>query len=113
MIKLPKTINMFGDEVALYVDRYADNGRIAVIAQSTQGEPYGVLSVNLPEESCLCDYEFFAKNYMENEQLYVLALNTGMFECIGFCKGFPILKFKEEYRHLISFSASFKRRVEL
>jgi hypothetical protein len=100
MTRLPITFNMLDDEVVLYVDKYVDNGRIAVIAESTQGEPYGVLSVNLPDES-LCDYEFFAKNYSENEQLYVLAFNTKMFECIGSCKGFPILKFKKEYRHLI------------
>ena len=101
MIRLPITFPMFDDEVALYVDKYSNNGRIAVIAQNAQGEPYGVLSVNIPEETCLCDYEFFAKNYSENEELFRLALDTGMFECIGFCKGFPILKFKEEYRHLI------------
>ena len=101
MIRLPITFNMFDDEVVLYVDKYVGNNRTAIMAESTKGEPYGVLSVNLPEESCLCDYEFFAKNYSENEQLYVLALNTKMFECIGFCKGFPILAIKKEYRHLI------------
>jgi hypothetical protein len=92
---------MFDDEVVLYVDRYTDNGRLAIIAQSTAGEPYGVLSVNVPEETCLCDYEFFAKNYSENEELFKLALDTKMFDVMGFCRGFPILSIKQEYRRRI------------
>jgi len=101
MVKLPVTFKMFDDEVVLIADKYANNGRLAILAQSTAGEPYGVLSVNLPAECSLCGYEFFAKNYSENEELFKLALGTVMFDVMGFCRGFPTLKIKKEYRHLI------------
>jgi len=101
MVKLPVTFKMFDDEVVLIADKYANNGRLAILAQSTAGEPYGVLSVNLVDDGPLEADEFYAKNYSENEELFQLALRTGMFEAIGFCRGFPTLKIKKEYRHLI------------
>jgi hypothetical protein len=54
------------------------SGRKAFFAQTAEGEPFGAISVNLPELP-LDENEFFAKTWGENEVLRAPLLATGAF----------------------------------
>lgn len=63
--------------------RYA-NAALAVQLIATDGEPTGVLSLNIPEEAeSLNPGEFFAKTYGENESIAKQAMESGLFEDTG------------------------------
>lgn len=65
------TINLFDeeDEVHFEFDNYSNNGALAVELVTTDGESYGMLSVNLPDSQILSKDEFFLKDWSENEDL--------------------------------------------
>lgn len=68
------------DKIILSKKQYA-SGNICIIAKiSDTGEPYGVLTKNIPEYNCsLADDEVFIKNYFENEYLANAARESGFF----------------------------------
>lgn len=61
------TINAFGNDQEIVLNKHEyDNDRIAICAVCTDGEPWGTLTVNIPEIP-LADDEIIVKNYSENE----------------------------------------------
>jgi uncharacterized protein (DUF2141 family) len=96
------TVNSFGSsvELSLKVLAYA-NGRIAIEALDfSDGEPYGMLTLNIPEIELEQD-EIIVKTYSENahwvpqvlENLRQHFENTGKIASSGFVK-MPIYRFK-------------------
>jgi hypothetical protein len=59
--------------------KYRTGGRMALKVVSETGEPYGVLTVNLPERE-LSDDELFVKTYDENARIAAAVLKLGIFE---------------------------------
>lgn len=57
--------------------RYYDNGRMALILDCASGEPYGKITVNVPEEHLLKD-EMFVKDYSENEGMLSWCQEIGL-----------------------------------
>jgi len=70
-----------GETVQFEIGQY-QNGRTALQVISTSGEPYGVLSVNLPDVA-IPDGCIAVKNWSENEPLAESAYNTGLFKNTG------------------------------
>ena len=73
---------VFGEECCFVTKNYP-NGRLALQVVTAQyGEPFGVLSVNVPDvnvpDGCIA-----VKNYSENEPLAAAAYETGLFEDTG------------------------------
>lgn len=66
-----------GYNVRLHCAQYG-NGRLAIQAICDDGEPYGNLTVNLPNEE-LGEGELFIKTWGGNEELTACALATGLF----------------------------------
>lgn len=75
------TIEAYGEKLRLLAGKYR-NGRVAIRMESGQGEPYGVLTVNLPEVP-LGDHEILVKTYAENEPFRAPALACGLFKDTG------------------------------
>jgi hypothetical protein len=109
--------------VVLTKEKYAD-GNIAIVGHDPDDEPFGTLSVNLPEDAnILNNNEVFIKNWSENEAFAKAALKSGFFidTCkifIDTCKsintGFvlaPIWEMvtEEQYQSLLKLKTSKKR----
>jgi hypothetical protein len=60
------TINFLGTPTKIFLteDRYVDNGRLAIQAICEDGEPFGMLTVNL--DTPLADDEICVKVWSEN-----------------------------------------------
>lgn len=71
---------LLGRDVHMLRGRY-DNGRIAITI-SSDGVPFRILSVNLPE-SPLEDGEIFVKTWSENAAIREPILALGIFEDTG------------------------------
>ncbi len=72
----------FGLVTAL-VDRYAD-GSLAIRFESPDGDPFGALSINVPDQAhVLQPGEFFAKTYSENASISEAAIESGFFADTG------------------------------
>ena len=66
-------------EVLMYQEKYPVNDRIAVLLRmSGTGEPFGVLTVNIPDAKIRND-EICVKTWSENEWWYSQLLNTRYF----------------------------------
>ena len=63
-------------------DKYRSNDRVCVLLGAYNGEPYGILSVNIPEVPLNKD-EFIVKNYSENTGLDNIDLYGGLFKDTG------------------------------
>lgn len=72
------TITAYGEELRLVLGRY-QNLRAAIRLESLLGDPWGVLTVNLPEVP-LGKGELLVKTYGENEPLRAPALASGLFQ---------------------------------
>ncbi len=73
---------VMGEECRFELKEYP-NKRLALQVVTTEyGEPYGTLSVNLPDVAippeCIA-----VKNYSENEEMAAAAYETGIFEDTG------------------------------
>lgn len=75
------TIKAYGEELRLILERYR-NGRSAIRMESGIGEPYGVLTVNIPE-AVLATEEILVKTWAENEPFRAPALASGLFKDTG------------------------------
>lgn len=70
-----------GYRCTLHCSRYTNNDRLAIIATTESGEPFGILTVNLDApipDGCLA-----IKNWSENEELARVAFDTGLFVDTG------------------------------
>jgi hypothetical protein len=68
----------------LVVVKYSDGDRVAIQAKSLDNEPYGTLTVNIPE--CPLDEnkgEILVKTWSENERFSKTVFDTGLFEDTG------------------------------
>ena len=62
------TINTFGSDQEIVLEKHNyGNDRIAITASCTDGEPWGTLTVNMPEIH-LDDDEIIVKDYSENSE---------------------------------------------
>lgn len=71
-------VNLYGEscEIDLYVTRYVNPPGLAVIANgSKQGDPFGKVSISVPESALLPDWGFFAHEYSEGEAWVPQLLN--------------------------------------
>ena len=59
------------------------NGRLAIQLETFDGEPWAVLSVNLPDAPAPPKGHFYAKTWSENEVIRAAALRSGLFEDTG------------------------------
>ena len=75
------SINVSGERVDLLVARYGD-GSPAVVAQISDGEPYGKLSVFVAGLT-LGSGEFAVKTWSENVSLVVVARKSALFVDTG------------------------------
>lgn len=72
MVDLTVMAHVYGDLVTLNLKEtsYHDGNPALVVTDAKTGEPWGKLSVNLPEVAdVLRPGEFFVKTYSENQQL--------------------------------------------
>jgi hypothetical protein len=75
-------IHAFGVDLVIRRARYSD-GALALVVESEQGEPWGKLSVHLPETPNLAPGEFCVKLWGENEAFREPALACGAFVDTG------------------------------
>lgn len=59
------------------------NGRVAVILNCDDGEPFAKLSVNMSDDSDVRESEFAMKDYSENERIAAKVKRLGLFEDTG------------------------------
>lgn len=73
------TLNLWGedDEVYFEFDGYRDNNALAVELITTNGEPFAMISVNMPESAQLAEDEFFLKDWSENEPVAKSLIDMG------------------------------------
>lgn len=64
-------------ECRIITGRY-DPPRLAITLETYIGEPFGTLTVNLPDDK-LDEGEFFVKTWSENEGLAKSCMNSGAF----------------------------------
>ena len=83
-------------EVEVFRTSYDNNGSLAVFLETTEGEPFCNLTVNLPDDVACEDYQYvdtnnipWALDFIESNDLGV---NTGIVGYSGFCK-YPLVKF--------------------
>lgn len=72
----------YGQNLVVRRARYTD-GALALRIESPTGEPWGTISVNMPESASLSANEFCAKFWNENEAFREPALACGAFEDTG------------------------------
>jgi hypothetical protein len=77
------TITYHGEKLVVRADRHYSNGRVAVEVFGADGEPFAVLSVNLPNVEAPKKDHFYVKTWSENEILRAPALASGLFEDTG------------------------------
>jgi len=66
-----------GEEIILSCGVYS-NGRLAIQSFTQFGEPYAILTINIPEQE-LQDGEIIVKTWSENENISRAVLETGLF----------------------------------
>lgn len=83
-------------EVEVFRTSYANNDSLAVFLETTDGEPFCRLTVNLPDSIASEDYQYvdtnnipWALDFIESNDLGV---NTGIVGYSGFCE-YPLVKF--------------------
>ena len=69
-------------EIAVLASRYSHGGRIQVRLEAPNGDPWGTLTVNLPDVP-LAQNEILVKTWSENKFLRSPALRCGLFEDTG------------------------------
>lgn len=74
------TVVMFGETFHVHarVKQYPSK-RLAIQYSMSDGEPFGILTVNVPEITNLMDDEIIVRTTEENEALAKAALATGIF----------------------------------
>lgn len=74
------TVNLFGEiyKVSFCLEKYQNGGRVALRAILDNREPFGMLTVNIPEAR-IGDGEIIVKTWSENEPLAEAALASGLF----------------------------------
>lgn len=84
MPKIPDVTVVHKDTACdLYVDRYADNGRVALrLVERATGEPWARATTNLPDAP-LGEGEVFIKDYAENEGMLAALELAGVVEATG------------------------------
>lgn len=83
-------------EVNVFRATYANNGSLAVFLETTDGEPFCRLTVNLPDSIASEEYQYvdtnnlpWALDFIESNDLGVV---TGIVGYSGFCE-YPLVKF--------------------
>ena len=76
------TIEYMGERLSLRISEYG-NGNTAVEAVSADGEPYAVLSVNMPPYDRLPAGVFYLKAWSENEQIAAAFIASGLIEPVA------------------------------
>lgn len=69
-------------DLTVRFDKYKSNNRVCVLLGAKNGEPYGILSINVPDAP-LADNEFIVKGYSENQGLDNINLYGGLFKDTG------------------------------
>lgn len=94
-----KTIEMdyHGEKIVLTFTKYRDNDRLALAAESTDGEPYGVFTVNLDEEEAPEGTAYLDTNNFPDIEEHLRSIKLIEAEPIGhafsgFCV-YPLYKF--------------------
>lgn len=69
---------VYNDEILIWQEsKYADNGRLALIAVDTEGMPYLTATVNIPNEN-LRGNEVAIKDYSENKGILEHLIENGI-----------------------------------
>jgi hypothetical protein len=71
-------LSCYGMIINLHCTFYTNNSRLAIQATCDDGEPFGVLTVNLPDQN-LGEREIFVKTWSENEEFSKQVMKTGLF----------------------------------
>jgi len=73
-------LNLWGEDNEVYFqyNKYRDNNALAVELVETTGEPYAMISVNVPESAQLPEDEFFLKDWSENEPVAKALVEKGV-----------------------------------
>lgn len=75
-------ITVDGVTLTIIATHYTSNDRCAILLESADGEPYGRLTVNLPDAS-IAEDEILVKTWSENSNLRAPALASGHFKDTG------------------------------
>lgn len=70
-------LQIWGEDVQLKIGTYA-NGGTAVMLETTDGEPFGTISVWFPESQGLPRDVVYVKDWSENEPVVPLLVDAGM-----------------------------------
>lgn len=70
-------LQIWGEEVQMKIGTYA-NGGTAVALETTEGEPFGTISVWFPESPRLPRDVVYVKDWAENKPLISLLVDTGL-----------------------------------
>lgn len=76
------TLQALGEYLVLFETQYANNGRVAYLLQTTAGEPWCDVTVNLPEVQ-LGDGQFAVKTWGEQQMMREPLLSSGVFRDTG------------------------------
>jgi hypothetical protein len=76
-------VNFYGEihHTNIHITQYGSS-RIAILLQEQDGEPFGTLTVNLPDEE-IEDGEIIVKTWSGNEPLADAAMKSGLFSDTG------------------------------
>lgn len=93
----PKYFNYKGEKVRLSATTYAKNGKLAIEMYCEDGEPYGVITVNMRDDTLQSENTAFAdtNNFPDIDKwldLYGLAQDTGIQQISGYC-AYPLMIF--------------------
>lgn len=98
-------IRAMGEDLIVRFEKYAGNGRLAVVLVSEDGSPFATLSCNIPEVN-LKEDEFVVKNWSENEQLARscrdLFEDTGKSIMVGHAGYAPIWRIKGSHKFVVT-----------
>jgi hypothetical protein len=67
------------EELLFRIEEYSSTGRVAIIVEDKNGEPYTTLTVNFPEHA-LDENEFCVKRWSENAELVQALYATDLCE---------------------------------
>jgi len=75
-------MKMYGEEVFVVFEKYADNGRVAIRLVDEEGMPFCMATVNVPQVP-LQEDEVIIKNYSENAGVLEILEQEGYIQDTG------------------------------
>lgn len=94
-------INHYGKtyEVTIKKTEYSNNGSLAILLETTDYEPFGVITVNLPNSCASEEYQYVDTNNCPWAEKFIkdngLGNPTGIMGYSGFCQ-YPLYRFNLE-----------------